>query len=226
MTASPFPCPSQVCKLWRIQVFLRVSVLQHITPFKLCSFSAGLDQISLGCRRPWETQQELRVVEPHEWCGCSAQEQRQQLRAGPAVVTSHPSESTTSLHGHTAWEKASKHIWQWVVCSLSTPFLAKETLQSTQCICVCFLGMVPYCEESYGEKKSHEGMGVYKILRLGNVYQQVSRLIKFHKRSQKLAIKVFYGDRRAWTCTLTLFSPSNNETIHPSGLDTCDLHRL
>lgn len=73
--------------------------LQHITPFKLCSFSAGLDQISLGCWRPWETQQELRVVEPHEWCGCSAQEQ--QLRAGPAVVTSHPAESRASPHGHT-----------------------------------------------------------------------------------------------------------------------------
>lgn len=47
MTASPFSCPSQVCKLKNSGFFM--GQLQHITPFKLCSFSAGLDQISLGC---------------------------------------------------------------------------------------------------------------------------------------------------------------------------------
>lgn len=32
---------------------------------------------------------------------------------------------------------------------------------------------------------------------------------------------VFYGDRGAEPAPLTLFSPSNNETIPPSGSDTC-----
>lgn len=115
MTASPSSSSSQVCKLWRIQAFFsQVSVLQHVTPFKLRSFQAGLDQTQLG------RQKALRNSARAEggwntwvmWLLCSG--------GAAAAAQSWPccGHITPSLQAgvapwsHTGGEKATKHIWQ------------------------------------------------------------------------------------------------------------------
>lgn len=165
MSASP--SAPEVCKLWSVQAFLWVSVLQAYNALQIIQLASWPWPNSA-----WDAKGPEKLMEwSGRWDHMSAAVvillRRSSTRQRRAVLvwlrrtqlSPHVVSSQVRLDGH-AWRQGERgsasmtdsRLGRPTICVSLGSFSAKEILQNREWMRMYLMGTIPYCEERYGGK--------------------------------------------------------------------------